>query len=143
MSQQRIGAFHSLLFVKKPYSQVLIHQALIHQALNHLVLHPQAQCFPVPAPQCLLAALCLQVIVGHHSVIMGPFGEEVPILDSLEMNRELYLEPHWKVLSDHPNAFLKLNREFLPIAPSAHGGDLNNFPLISPPLHQYIMTTKY
>ena len=121
MSQQRIGAFHSLLFVKKPYSQVLIHQALIHQALNHLVLHPQAQCFPVPAPQCLLAALCLQVIVGHHSVIMGPFGEEVPILDSLEMNRELYLEPHWKVLSDHPNAFLKLNREFLPIAPSAHG----------------------
>ena len=89
MSQQRIGAFHSLLFVKKPYSQVLIHQALIHQALNHLVLHPQAQCFPVPASQCLLAALCLQVIVGHHSVIMGPFGEEVPILDSLEMNREL------------------------------------------------------
>ena len=94
MSQKRIGAFHSLLFVKKRYSQVLIHQvlihqALIHQALNHLVLHPQAQCFPVPAPQCLLAALCLQVIVGHHSVIMGPFGEEVPILDSLEMNREL------------------------------------------------------
>ena len=58
-------------------------------------------------------------------------------------NESWTLEPHWKVLSDHPNAFLKLNREFLPIAPSAHGGDLNNFPLISPPLHQYIMTTKY